>query len=249
MASETSEAEKARIRALYEEGLSYRKIGRRVGRSYSTIRYICDPTVRVQQAKQKAKYYAENKKKVLAQAARYYEKNSEERKAYHAKYYAENREKIRIYDAKRYADNKEKVLAQVARYYKENKEKIAIQDAEYQRSPRGRAVKRSKDHRRRELKQHGDGFTLREYEQMWQEQEGKCAYCGCDMIRWEDVEGTIWEEKGQYEDNYCNIDHVIPLSEGGLHESSNVVLACHKCNMEKGAETWEPNEEVLCGSN
>ena len=46
----------------------------------------------------------------------------------------------------------------------------------------------------------------------------KCHYCGNKTI---DLE----------------IDHVIPLSKGGSNKQGNLVLACQKCNREKGDNT------------
>lgn len=34
--------------------------------------------------------------------------------------------------------------------------------------------------------------------------------------------------------NYATIDHVVPLSRGGLDVPSNYQLACHECNQRKG---------------
>jgi len=43
---------------------------------------------------------------------------------------------------------------------------------------------------------------------------------------------------------YCdrpaeNVDHVVPRSQGGQHEWSNVVAACRRCNTKKGGRTPE----------
>jgi 5-methylcytosine-specific restriction endonuclease McrA len=43
---------------------------------------------------------------------------------------------------------------------------------------------------------------------------------------------------------YCerpaeNVDHVVPRSQGGEHEWSNVVAACRRCNTKKGGRTPE----------
>jgi hypothetical protein len=35
-------------------------------------------------------------------------------------------------------------------------------------------------------------------------------------------------------DDYPSIDHIIPISKGGVHEWNNVQLACRKCNYTKG---------------
>lgn len=46
-----------------------------------------------------------------------------------------------------------------------------------------------------------------------------CAYCGSE----ENIE----------------VDHVVPLSRGGLHSSDNLVPACRPCNRSKGARTLD----------
>jgi 5-methylcytosine-specific restriction endonuclease McrA len=45
----------------------------------------------------------------------------------------------------------------------------------------------------------------------------KCFYCPKILVK-----STV------------TLDHVIPISKGGTHELSNLVLACYKCNNEKG---------------
>lgn len=47
-------------------------------------------------------------------------------------------------------------------------------------------------------------------------QRWRCFYCG----------RPIWQS--------YTIDHVIPLSKGGPNKISNIVLACVRCNLEKG---------------
>ena len=50
----------------------------------------------------------------------------------------------------------------------------------------------------------------------------KCVYCGVNAQK----------ERTQ-------VDHRIPLALGGTNEDSNLVLACWKCNNDKGTEIWE----------
>ncbi|WP_461152356.1 HNH endonuclease [Saccharopolyspora tripterygii] len=52
----------------------------------------------------------------------------------------------------------------------------------------------------------------------------RCAYCGSP----DDIE----------------IDHVIPVTRGGLHEPGNVIPACRPCNRDKGNQLlheWRPD--------
>ena len=57
-----------------------------------------------------------------------------------------------------------------------------------------------------------------------------CQICGLE-VRWDDI-----EEKGKAiiaGDYYPSIDHIIPLSKGGMHSWGNVQLAHRKCNSYK----------------
>ena len=69
-------------------------------------------------------------------------------------------------------------------------------------------------------------------EGLYQRDEGKCYLCGiiCD---WND-----YTNEGAFiaGGTYPTIEHVIPLSRGGMHAWSNVKLACFACNTKKGAK-------------
>lgn len=56
---------------------------------------------------------------------------------------------------------------------------------------------------------------------------GICQLCGC-VCEWDD----FIQEYGVFiaGDKYPSIDHIKPLSKGGLHSWDNVQLACRKCN-------------------
>lgn len=36
----------------------------------------------------------------------------------------------------------------------------------------------------------------------------------------------------------ATIEHVVPRSKGGKHESGNLLLSCHRCNHQRGAEEF-----------
>lgn len=55
--------------------------------------------------------------------------------------------------------------------------------------------------------------------------EWHCVYCGIE---------TPKHLRGKQESNSPELDHVIPLSKGGLHVYSNVVCSCRQCNLKKG---------------
>ena len=68
-------------------------------------------------------------------------------------------------------------------------------------------------------------------ERLYIRDDGICYICGqrCD---WDDYE---IRDDGSFVafDNYPSIDHVKPISKGGVHGWDNVKLACRKCNYEK----------------
>lgn len=57
-------------------------------------------------------------------------------------------------------------------------------------------------------------------------QEGRCAYCGRAMV--------LGPTNAR---NLATLDHVLPLSRGGLHHWENTVAACKACNHYKGDMT------------
>ena len=52
-----------------------------------------------------------------------------------------------------------------------------------------------------------------------------CKICGCK---------TPKRQRGTYNSNAPELDHILPLSKGGEHKISNVQCACRKCNQIKG---------------
>lgn len=54
---------------------------------------------------------------------------------------------------------------------------------------------------------------------MYIEQDGKCAYCKCEL-------------NGKF-----HIDHIQPLARGGTNYPDNLACSCAECNLSKGAKT------------
>jgi 5-methylcytosine-specific restriction endonuclease McrA len=62
------------------------------------------------------------------------------------------------------------------------------------------------------------GYEVREY--LLEKWERVCAYCGATDVPLE-------------------VEHIVPKSRGGSHRVSNLTLACHDCNQQKGNRTAE----------
>ena len=118
--------------------------------------------------------------------------------------------KVNISKKKResYLKNKDKVLEKCAKYYSENKEKRKA----YSQSPRGIAVRKNSVYRRRAIMKKGDVKSIDI--QRLIESSARCYWCNNKLIE-------------------AHIDHYIPLSKGGLHTLSNLVVSCPSCNHKK----------------
>lgn len=80
---------------------------------------------------------------------------------------------------------------------------------------------------RREREANGaEAFTEVDYRTLYEIHDGCCYYCGRAEAR-------------------LQIEHVRPLSRGGKHIKSNIVLACSSCNGSKGTSTEEAFWRVL----
>ncbi len=89
-----------------------------------------------------------------------------------------------------------------------------------------REQKRASNRRRHGQKALGRGIKAKEWRAIRAAFDDRCAYCG---------------------DPATTMDHVIPLSRGGLHEPENVVPACKPCNFEKHnkmPENFRPVRDV-----
>lgn len=93
---------------------------------------------------------------------------------------------------------------------------------------RRKVVNRYKDNRLNESNIIDKDITL---SKLYNRDSGKCYLCGC-VCDWEDKE---IDDNGNVivGGNYPTIEHVYPLSKGGLHAWHNVKLACKKCNENK----------------
>ena len=180
-------------------------------------------------AASQAKYREKNRDKLRAAGAVYREKNRqailEKKQAayaenkYGAKEYAiENREAI-LERKREYARaNKALILERARDYYVKNKARInAARAAYHAKFPE---IARKSSRKRRALKA-GSGGTLSVdiVAVLMSFQRGKCPNCRVKLA----LSGH-------------HVDHITPLSRGGLNVDGNVQLLCPPCNLSKAAK-------------
>lgn len=101
---------------------------------------------------------------------------------------------------------------------------------------RHKGTNRRKD-KRIKPEQQVDNITLPE---LYRRDEGICYICGT-KCNWDDFTETIGSDNRMAKivgPTYPTIEHVKPLSKGGLHSWGNVRLACFECNTKKSSY-WE----------
>jgi|SRR5215207_5254709 len=109
-----------------------------------------------------------------------------------------------------------KKRAKDARWREKNRKRLALAQADY--AKRNPEVTLLAIHRRRGRKR--GTVKVAEWRTILADYDGLCAYC--------------LTASGD------TMDHVVPLSRGGIHHISNIVPACSSCNKHKSAHLWQP---------
>ena len=131
----------------------------------------------------------------------------------------------------KYENNKDQISLRIRNYKKIQKENNSevykkcllsnkTRQAIYQKTDKGKLVNKICQHKRRELvKSNNSDVTTEKLKGLLLSQQNKCFYCS-KILNLEEYRAV-------------HLDHVIPLSKGGLHRMDNVVWACSTCNQSK----------------
>lgn len=149
----------------------------------------------------------------------YREKNKEKIKKSKSEYYFKNIDEIKI-KQKEYKENNKDILLFKKRhkskiYRENNKDKIIQYRKIYNKRLSCKVSKKNYKHKRRAIENAGD-ITNKQLLKL-ENNINKCYWCNNKII-----------------DNKYHLDHYIPLSKGGKHTISNLVVSCPNCNLKKG---------------
>ena len=157
------------------------------------------------------------------------------KREYSKRYYNDNKDAIRIANRNYYINNRDVILNKSNEYrkanieksinrsrlfYSENTEYCKEKSKIYKKTDKGIAIAKNNNHKRRSKKKQGDVSTKQLLE--LQQNAKVCYWCNVS-----------------FKDKKVHIDHYIPLSKGGEHTLSNLVVSCAKCNMSKKAKMPE----------
>lgn len=158
-------------------------------------------------------------------------------RAYMAAYYQANKERARLNNKRWAAENSEKVARKNREWKESNPEKIRETRRKYRERERELKRKWRKAHpekvkaddirRRARLLNAVGSHSAADLIQMYEDQDGLCAYCETPLF-------------GSYE-----VDHIVPLARGGSNDAENLAITCPDCNRSKGVKSVEDFMEYL----
>jgi len=174
---------------------------------------------------QNKKYYQDNIAKRLTNNEKYYAKNRNQILIQQKEYNQLTQNKLHkaIYDKEYNSLNKEKITIERRKYRRLHKIEIVAAKKRYYKSANGEASK-SKGHcKRRALKQEAPCEDFKPIE-VFKRDRYICQRCGAK---------TRPDYKNPNHSLYPNLDHIVPLSKGGMHSMQNTQCLCHLCNTRK----------------
>lgn len=170
---------------------------------------------------------------------RWQEENREYATERHREYVDARREEIKAYQRKHYHENIEAKREENKRYRAKDPEAARQKERDY--------YARTKERRRKQAR---EKYERQKLDPVWREREwARLNYL--NRLRYDHV-GGVSKDVAEYAMmlrkepcEYCGtlvageIDHVIPLSRGGLHERENLAPCCRSCNRSKRDKTAE----------
>lgn len=199
--------------------------------------------------KYKEKYRENNKEKIAQTNKLYYKNNKEKIKEKHKKYYEDNKEKINKANKRYYEENKEEMLKKMKEYKENNKEELKEKCKEYYKNNKEERLKYQKQWAKenpdkifnnrlkyRGLKENqGSGISKNQWYEMMNFFGWCCAYSGIFI-------------GGEENEEIRSIDHIIPISLGGLNEPWNCIPMYRYYNQSKYTNdmiTWYKQQDFF----
>jgi 5-methylcytosine-specific restriction endonuclease McrA len=159
----------------------------------------------------KEKVYREaNVERFRENARQYYWKDPQKHRAASKRWKQNNPE--------RYRESLERSKPRKQAYREANRDKINKATRQWQINNKDKV--NAKVNKRRALKRKSSGqYTAAEAAAILTAQKHKCVYCGADLRKVK-----------------RHLDHIVPLSRGGLNDKTNIQWLCEPCNLKKHAK-------------
>lgn len=232
-----------RAEKLRAQGLSYRAIGREMGRTHTTIRCRLIPEAFEKQRQDSIRWRESNRERARINSRRWYWEDPDRARQFAREYRDRNITACLRRCRNYYRANRDRCNANTKRWAEAHPEKVKESQRRACRKWRAANPEKDKERRRRWLAAHRDAarehnrrrrarrragrraalvpVSLEQLQRRSKLFGGQCAYCG--------AVGKL------------TVDHVLPLKLGGLDEAANILPACVRCNASKQAtpvEQW-----------
>lgn len=187
----------------------------------SGFRGVCRLCRRDQKDAASLKYRALNRDKIRERGRQRYRENSEKEREKRKQYYWTHRDSELSKNSDYHKANWTAILARKRRYRRANADHFnALRRIWWANNPlKVKGFNRKSAAIRRARVANAEGsFTQAELRALFGQQRGLCWWCGVKL------------EQG------FHADHRVPLAKGGTNSINNIVLACPKCNLSKGAK-------------
>lgn len=166
-------------------------------------------------------YTARHHEEVLAKKRDWHARNRDRILAQKAEYRETRREELRVKARAYAADRIPALVAQARTRRHANPAPLRVYHRAWNSAHP--EVMRAIQHRRRARKQgNGGSFTAAEWQALVTQYDHRCLMCGKQ-------EPAIM----------LTMDHVVPISQGGSNDISNIQPLCSTCNSSKGAKTLD----------
>jgi len=174
-------------------------------------------------------YYIANRERAIAASREYHRANRDSALVRQRAYYERHRAKM-LEQSKEYRlAHHEEYITYGRNYYQHNRDRSIQKAREWaNKNPeRHRMTKRIARHRRRvRLAKAGGSFTVQDVLDLFEAQQGLCAYCATPLTDYQ-------------------IDHKVAIARGGSNHPENLALACPPCNRRKSARAEEDFRALL----
>lgn len=152
------------------------------------------------------KEYREKNKEILNNRSKEYQKQHK----YKQHKYKQDKE----YYKKYYEKNKQKISERKKKYHIDNKERMELKQKIYKKTESAKISIKNTRMKRRTITKTGD-VTTQQLQELY-ENSKFCYWCNTNL-----------------KNKKIHLDHYIPLSKGGQHTLSNLVVSCPHCNHTK----------------
>ena len=187
-------------------------------------------------------YHIDNKEKTAAYQKQYRIDNKDKAKRYSKQYHIDNKEKHNAKCIQYVIDNKEEIKQYMKQYYAENKEEIKQYSRQW--------YKDNKEHKKQYDKQYREdnraSFCLSRAKYKSSKLDQTPELNDNDELVIKLLYGVSIQWNERYGSGSYHVDHIIPLSKGGLHEPYNLQVVPATENLQKNDSLTYTIPRELC---